>query len=760
MANSLEASTTIDFTPDSNILVHEEGAIRQICAPFRSHEDGLPEWIKNSSDMYTRRDAGPGENAIAVLLQDGGKNASAMIGCLDFGGMTTADIEERFRHWADPDAAGDGAVEGGHGNGGKCYMTQMFDAYAYIHTVSQGRGNKYGFKGGSCKPGYFPSPTQGRGYKVDNPVAELNQALKLFGLQISDLPVTAQSAVKSSNGFTLVLGVGARALSRNRIPIKQWVEHLQNHPQMVRSLQRNQVFVFHNGALQSTAAPLNLEEIVPLPGAENGRVIDIPSELPDPNTGDLVETGSVPGQSRLALKTSNVSMRWKLKYRHTINGWTQNGRSTGYWEIPALSRSGYSEKIYGDIYLEALADYKQNDRRNHSDAPLTRALREWISQQIEDYCAEFVKLDRLQASKEERDELSRLNDQLNAWKNKFLEREFGGIGADGNRGVGGKERPRLPRGEVARIVLALNHTHAGQGVTFRPSLDFFDAAGSRVRAVPFKWESSDWAVATFDDDLNMITTHAPGTVSITVVCKDSGIRSNTVIFEVLDIISVDLSPSEMEIRAGSRQPITATVTTKDGRTLQGLYLIWTEDNTDIVSVGSGGMAFGLTPGESNVAAGDNQVLSATPTHIKVLERGEKGKDGGSGFPRILLSEIDDDPLGEGAPIFSEAEPPVYQRVQDVDHNIWWINMGSPLARRYIDTARGGGANSREWRVYLLERYIEVMVKILLTYDFTHGQDLSFETMLRRWEEESIAMQQRAAASLHGFLQGGDLEAAA
>jgi hypothetical protein len=83
-------------------------------------------------------------------------------------------------------------------------------------------------------------------------------------------------------------------------------------------------------------------------------------------------------------------------------------------------------------------------------------------------------------------------------------------------------------------------------------------------------------------------------------------------------------------------------------------------------------------------------------------------------------------------------------------------MSSPLARRYIDVARGGGATSREWRVYLLERYIEVMVKILLTYDFTHGQELSFETMLRRWEEESIAMQQRAVASLQGFLEGEEV----
>jgi hypothetical protein len=228
--------------------------------------------------------------------------------------------------------------------------------------------------------------------------------------------------------------------------------------------------------------------------------------------------------------------------------------------VPALSRAGYADRIYGDIYLDALADYKQNDRRNHSDAPLTRAIREWVSRQIEEYSAEFVKLDRLQASKEERDELSRLNDQMNEWKNRFLEREFGGVGQDGGGGTGGKKGyKRLPRGEVARVVLTINHSHAGQGVTFRPNLDFFDASGTRVRAVPYEWESSDWAVATVDGELNMVTTHTPGTTEITAVCKDSGMRSSTVTLEVVDITSIELAPTEMEIRAGSRQPITATV---------------------------------------------------------------------------------------------------------------------------------------------------------------------------------------------------------
>jgi hypothetical protein len=747
----------ISFTPDAEVRVHAEGAIRHLCAPFRSHEDGLPEWIKNGSDVYARLDIPPAEAFVLVLLQDGKSGGPALVGCLDFGGMSTLDIENKFRHWADPTAAGEEeGVEGGHGNGGKCYMTQLFDQYSYIHTCSAGRASRYGFKSGSATPGYFPSREKGRGVSVGDPQAELANVIKPFGLKLSDLPEAARKLFDKRKSFTIVVGVGAKNLQRSRIPATRWVESLRGHPQMVRPVQRNQIIVYQNGHQVAGANPIRLDEIVPIPGAEKPRIIQIPRQLVDPDTGEEVVTGAVEEKSVLELRTSSASMRYSLKARHTINGWTLARRSTGYWEVPSLSRATYHTKIYGDLFLDALADYKQNDRRNHSIAPLTRALREWLTEQIDGYSAEFVKLDEMNASKEEQQELSRQNEILNKWKNSFLQQEFGGTG-DATGGGTGKDRyfQKLPRGEVAQVVIVLRHALAGQGVSLRPSIEFFDKLGGRVRPVPHRWESSDWAVATVDSDINSITTHKPGKTTITVVCTDSDVVSNAIPLEVVDIQKIELSPKEIELHAASRYPVQAKATTKDGNTHEGIYLIWTENDRSVVSVSSSGMVFGLIPGETLVTAADNQVEAIAPTKIKVLDPKEKGSQG-SGFPRILLSEIDTDPLGEVPPQFSSADPPVLQRAQDVDANIWWINMASPLARRYIDTAKGSGAKSREWRVYLLERYIEVMVKILLTYDFTHGEQLTFETMFRRWEEEATAMQQRAVDSLSGYLDGGEI----
>lgn len=749
----------IPFDQDDKVAVHEEGAIKLICKAFTSHEAGLPEWIKNSSDMYARRNTAPEDAVIAVLLKDAkGTDGQAIIGCLDFGGMSTEDIENRFRQWADPNASAGGKdVEGGHGNGGKCYMAQLFGSHAFIHTVHSGRGNRYGFKSGSFVPGYFPSKVEGRGFSVPDSQVELNAALKLFGMSFGDLPSAAQAAFGKSGNFTLVAGVGAKHLNKGKIPATKWMEALGGHQQMIRSIERNQIYILHNGKLVSDADPLKLPEIKPMAGAGAPRIVPIPPTLVDPKGEQEVSTGATPGSSRLVLRTSEVSMRWSLKGRHTINGWTHDERSTGYWEVPSLTKLAYSEKIYGDLYLEELSDYKQNDRKNHSEAPLTRALQQWLTEQIEDYAFEFVKLDKLMSTEEEKNDLSRLNEQLNDWKNKFLEEQFGGLGTTGSGGSGGSNRKPLPKGEVANVRLSFSHAYAGRGVSFRPTVEFFDKVGQRVRPIPHVWTSSDWAVAMVDGELNTVTTHKAGLVEFTVTCKDSGVHSNVVALEVLDIASIELSPLEVEVHAGSRAPVVAICNVADDRTIEGVYLVWSEDDNAVAQVGAGGMVFGLTPGSTSVTAGDSTIEADQPAVITVLDPKEKEGSGGGSFPRILLSEIDVDPLGEVSPVFSSAEPPVHQRPQDFDHNIWWINMASPLARRYIDTAKGGGAHSREWRVYLLERYIEVMVKIILTYSFMHGDDISFETMLRRWDEESVAMQERAFESLQGFLEGGDVE---
>jgi len=147
--------TQLIYTPDDDVKVHEENAIRLICTPFQSHENGLPEWIKNSADAYARENFPLEKRNILIVFDDAHRKTKASITCIDFVGMTSTDIEKHFRNWADPEAATRGSlskeVQGGHGNGGKCYMTQMFEDHSYLFTIKSGKKSKYGVAGGSIK---------------------------------------------------------------------------------------------------------------------------------------------------------------------------------------------------------------------------------------------------------------------------------------------------------------------------------------------------------------------------------------------------------------------------------------------------------------------------------------------------------------------------------------------------------------------------------------------------------------------------------
>ena len=137
---------TLRYTPDDDIKVHEEGAIRLICSAYQTHEDGLPEWVKNAADEYMRNDAPLEQRVIIIMLHSDSKSFPSSVSVLDFNGMTTTVVEKDFRVWADPEAAqrrrpkGKLDVQGGHGNGGKCYMTMVFDEHALLHTVKAGKG--------------------------------------------------------------------------------------------------------------------------------------------------------------------------------------------------------------------------------------------------------------------------------------------------------------------------------------------------------------------------------------------------------------------------------------------------------------------------------------------------------------------------------------------------------------------------------------------------------------------------------------------
>jgi hypothetical protein len=753
----------LKYTPDADFKVHAEGAIRLICKAFQSHEAGLPEWIKNSADAYARQDAEEDKRVIVIILDSGRRSEPNSISCLDFAGMTSAIIENDFRVWADPDAARrrpvSRGIQGGHGNGGKCYMTQMFQDFAMLTTVKQGKGNRYGVEAGSIRFGYIPDRQAGRDFKVENVLEQLERLLAPLRCSIKKLPPAVARAFSLADGFTLATGVGPKGWEK-RIPARQLVDNLKLHPQMIQTLELCSVFVFVNGEQFEEGCPLKLPVIAPIAGAELPRMVQIPSKLKDPVSEETVSTTEAeklaPGT--LTLRTSEVSMRWGKKGRHNIIYKGQSGY-IGFVPVSELDiQSPYRDRIYGECTLQSLEQYKKNERARLSDCPLTRAVEAFISESIQQYAKEFEARDRRRYDQDEKNAISKMNEALDKWKNRFLTEFMRGLWGTGGGGDP-PPAPPLPSGKPARLELNLTHEFAGVGVSFRPALRFFDGLGRRIRPVPFKWISDDNNVAMVDDDLMIINTFTHGQTSIYAQTLDRKILSNKVPLKVVRVQKIRISPNEIEVAVGSRSKLEAICLLANNEETSNVYLVWSEDNANIARVSASGLIFGFAEGQTKVTAGDDSCEADNPAVVRVVPghgRG-RGENKGRGYPLVLVSgEIDPDPETQEYVNFSREDPPVWQRPQDVDRNIWWINSAAPLATMYLDASRDYGSQSREWRMYHLERYIDVIVQIALTNAPTERESLSVNEWIMRWGSQVVEIQAAAVSDLSQFIATGDL----
>ena len=754
---------SLKYTPDKDIKVHEEGAIRLICKAFQSHENGLPEWVKNSADAYARENALESKRVIIVFFNDSRMGTGSSISCLDFSGMTSSMIEERFRIWADPEAARRGAispaVQGGHGNGGKCYMTQMFEDYALLHTIKEGKGCRYGVTSGSINFGYIPDGESGRDFSVSDLQSEIEKILQSVRCSLRTITEMAAEAVQLANGFTFITGIGPKGYSK-RISVQQLIVNLQEHPQMIQNLEMCRVYVVVNGKLSNRGRQLILPNIPPMQGAKEPREIPVPETLQDPISEEIISTTSnnllPPGT--LVLRTSDASMRWKRKGRHSIIYKAQSGY-IGY--VPVLDldvQSPYRDRIYGECSLDALEEFKQNERAELANSPLTRAVKHFISVQVQKYAREFEDRDRRRYDQQEKNAISKMNEALDRWKNRFLNEMMRGLWGTGDGGTP-PPPPPLPTGKLARLELALTHQKAGIGIAFRPTLKFFNEEGRRIRHVPFRWISEDNNIAMVDEELMVINTFTYGQTEIYAETLDGKVQSNRVPLEVVHIHDIAISPGVVEIAVGSRQKLDACCHLSNGEVTSSAYLLWTENNPTIARVSSSGLVFGFASGETEVVAEDDKCFAKNPAVIKVVPgqgRGQ-GDQRGRGYPTILVSgEIDRDPDTGDYVHFSSEDPPVWQRPQDVERNIWWINSSAPLARHYLDSAKNYGYESREWRMYHLERYIDIIVQIALTHSPIEMESLSVNDWIMKWGSQVAEIQAAAVSDLGEFIASGEL----
>jgi hypothetical protein len=411
-----------------------------------SHEKGIPEWIKNSVDAYIRRaDSVPDDKQYVVLnFRDGGSGEPASFECIDFCGMSSDDIDKALKRWGDPKAASRGMNKrtfGGHGNGGKFYMRQMFERSHFI-TYRNGKLNIFGFN---------EKRKYGFAREFKDKACSPQEAVKLAGIDDLDLPPGAMDQILAGkSGFTVVRGVRPDK-TRGAIPVGRLCEKVRLHPQARKIVQRRPVRVLHNGKL--FLERLEPESVELRQGFENLPPIPIPKQLPYEEDGDLdqIEFSNSKfkqGYLKLLVAKEPFGRSSRLSELNSIDILGEVGVIASYkiFELPHLKQYAQAEFMFGECYCPILEDPKEdcvkNDREKLIDGPKTRALLRWIAEKVDEVGKEIEKQD----SKERKLQNLKLSDEfnkiLNTWKNQFMDKllgeVLGGLGSGSSVGGSGE----------------------------------------------------------------------------------------------------------------------------------------------------------------------------------------------------------------------------------------------------------------------------------------------------------------------------------
>lgn len=724
---------TIDYQWDSFEV--DETFAKIAAREFADLKNGIPEWIKNSNDVYIRVNRAKGERPIVVTYSaTAGGYAGPAFACLDLVGMGTEDLS-RLKRWGDPTASGSGlGITGGHGNGGKSFAIAGFNGPTIYYTLKNSVGNIYGFPE-PPRPvsAWFP---KGKNISVESPKDFLEDALSQIGLKLSDLPDEVYKLLSGMSGFTLLVGHDPKDITGKFLT--KWIDILRNHKEMMLPLRNCEIYVIANRRLLNDGKPLSSQDVTPMEKYVVPLVISIPSELEDPESGKIISTvegGKLP-QGKLVLRTMD-----KPIYQFHRIDYIQNDRIIGTRPVRDFVGQAYwTDHIFGYCTLACLTEeYVGNLRGPLVDRPLTRALNSWIENQIVVWAHEMEKAtakDRLiEVTEERKKHIVQQMESLNKLKDKLLDEMAGGIGSE--EGDGGGRKPRrpptaLPDLPVASVRIASEGEVAGRLVELPLTVNFYGADGREVSPVVVTWHSSNPPVARVNIARGVIATENEGIAEIWCKTGD-GIASNRISVRVVDCVEIELVPPEVEVGIGRRTKIKAFGKLSTGEEVPEMRLFWQSSDAEIAIVGQHGMVTGIAEGETSISAMEGDGTSQS-IPVRVVPQLGDGK--GPSKPKFLMSEIQIAWYETEPKKLTSDHPLVYQDVVAADNNVWWINLKSPMAD-YIYNRHG--ELSEVWLVYLAERFADGLAEAALTsgpergYESSLVNDVLYEVAQKRKE---------------------------
>ena len=732
--------------------IHEH-AIDLLCRPFHTHKKGLPEWLKNARWVYLKNPHTIQKRHVIINHVRGNRGRPARLECIDFGGISSADIEERYLVWADPNAAAGIAEEeqeSGQGNGGKAYLRQLFGK-GYFISIYDGKLSIVGF-------------TDEKKYNLEFLERDLTGDSKVLpGIRKETGDWLAGHGYPRTANITMVRGVSPT----KPIDAARLMEEIQQFPQARQTISACDVHFHEEGKFRRV---LKVKEpqrhaifpnaiSIPIPAVLNVDGEDVPTtRLPQYEAGEIELSISAAPLQGQALATWN-----------RIDFYTGGLKVIGYKKCEELPVEfpQYAKHLFGTCRLQLLTDPKDNyesqGRGALEEGPLSEALFRFIASEANKLLVQLAKQAQNAGVQAKRKNLERLNLRLADWIEKRLDKitglrdEKGGeaeVGDEGEKlggpsrgdGSGGKKKPPTEREKKQHKPVETLKIHRDtlaicKGVRYQLRAMGYDEDDKPVPPGKLTWRSQNPGVAAVHPEKGVLEAKAAGLATVTVT-NDAGLMSKPVIINVHEAQQITIKTSSpATVGSNRRLQLTIEVKTVARQTLRDIAVDWTTSDPRVATVGQDGFLVGGDRGEAEVSAHAGGVSSQT-LDVEVTEApAGKPKGGGKGKPRILLSGQDACPFNETDVHLDPSDPLVYQRPYEADYenNVFWINLQHPLPEVLLK----GGEDSVQWRTYHFQRVVDVYMTLMLRDQFGDDQSLDVDKVL--YEMQPIVTKIYAAA---------------
>lgn len=375
--------------------VHRHYLIKE-AEHFRDHKKGLPEWLKNSDDSYTRHEEFDKKDFsdLPILLNITKKE----IFCLDFGGANAKDMIEHIPFYGSPEAATQGkkminkAVSGGHGNGGKYYALSQFEECRIISYYNGKltilRLNKDGDYVDTKE--LTTSPDEVINFLGINKWEYLHKDGKriLYQIKNYNLNLFCWHGIDPKD---------KSQISKKRI-LARVLNSVANHPQSRSALRSREVNVLFEGRIlwpQMKPTEVKIDETFGV------REFSLPNQLEGYKFNKTFN-------SVLKVSLSKEPLTGEMSSLNILEI-DAFGRNIAYYEIPILMvDKGLSKNLYAHIDCHELREYNcvTNDRVRLIDSlEITNLFLDWCKAKIKEVLEELTNKEK---KKEERKHLEEL----------------------------------------------------------------------------------------------------------------------------------------------------------------------------------------------------------------------------------------------------------------------------------------------------------------------------------------------------------------